>query len=215
MLIPEEKIAVLRRRTAYFSHCVGFILFNLFHTFNELERYTIFFHIRTTYSVIFIVRSLLVRNCLKFFLISSIFYAKIKRYVDRNVMNQCFCSIFIRLRFDFVVLIFLRSHSFLRRRLKFISRGVHDPREFVKPVYIRQKSFTLDRIAVNRANKHEPRVYLRDRKKRKQFSLATEEQTTNFSNIASQGEGLGSYPMERSNLARAEAPFVFLLGRMV
>lgn len=50
----------------------------------------------------------------------------------------------------------------------------------------------LPRIAhpVNRANKHEPRVYLRDRKKRKQFSLA-EEQTTNFSNIASQERAWG------------------------
>lgn len=38
---------------------------------------------------------------------------------------------------------------------------------------------------VSSANKHEPRVYLRDRKKRKQFSLATVERTTNFSNIAS------------------------------
>lgn len=57
--------------------------------------------------------------------------------------------------------------------------------------------------SVSRANKHEPRVYLRDRKKRKQFSLATVEQTTNFSNIAAARRGPGSYPAERSNLARA------------
>jgi len=46
-------------------------------------------------------------------------------------------------------------------------------------------------------------------KKRKQFSLATVERTTNFSNIARR---FGSYLAERSNLASVAASLVFLLG---